>query len=80
MCGCFLEFLGVLISIDNLPCRKITLGTPEGRRRVGRPNHRWMDGVTRDAEWLGIRNWRTKAMDRDGWRLVIESAKTLHGW
>jgi hypothetical protein len=23
---------------DNLPCRKITLGMPEGRRRVGRPN------------------------------------------
>jgi hypothetical protein len=64
---------------DNLPCRKITLGTPEGRRRVERPNLRWMDGVKRDAERLGIRNWRTKAMDRDGWRLMIESAKTLHG-
>ena len=23
---------------ENLPCRKITLGTLEGRRRVGRPN------------------------------------------
>jgi hypothetical protein len=38
-----------------------------------------MYGVKRDAERLGIRNWRTKAMDRDGWRLVIQSAKTLHG-
>jgi hypothetical protein len=38
-----------------------------------------MDGGKRDAERLGLRNWRTKAMDRDGWRLVIESAKTLHG-
>jgi hypothetical protein len=64
---------------DNLSCRKITLGTPDDRRRVGRPNLRWMDGVKRDAERLGIRNWRTKAMDRDGWSLVIESAKTLHG-
>jgi hypothetical protein len=54
---------------DNLPCRKITLGMPEGGRRVGRPNLRWMNGVTRDAERLGIRNWRTRAMDRDGWRL-----------
>jgi hypothetical protein len=26
-----------------------------------------MDGVKRDGERLGIRNWRTKAMDRDGW-------------
>jgi hypothetical protein len=64
---------------DNLPCRKITLSTPDGRR-VGRPNLRWMDGVKGDAERLGIRNWRTKAMDRDGWRLVIELAKTLRGW
>ena len=64
---------------DNLPSRKITLGTLEGRRRVGRPNLRWMDGVKRDAEGLGIRNWRAKVMDRDGWRLVNELVKTLHG-
>jgi hypothetical protein len=38
-----------------------------------------MDGVKRDAERLGITNWRTKAMDRDGCRLVIELAKILHG-
>jgi hypothetical protein len=37
-----------------------------------------MDGVKKDAERLGIRNWMTKAMDRDGWRIMIESAKTLH--
>ena len=64
---------------DNLPCKKITLDKPEGRRRVGRPNLRWMDGVTRDAERLGVRNWRIKAMDRDGWRQFLELAKTLHG-
>ena len=29
---------------DNLPCTKITLDKLEGRRRVGRPNLRWMDG------------------------------------
>jgi hypothetical protein len=64
---------------DNLPCKKITLDKPEGRRRVGRPNRRWMDGVMRDAERLGVRNWRIKAKDRDGWRRLLESAKTLHG-
>jgi len=53
---------------DNLPCKKITMDKPEGRRRVGRPNLRWMDGVTRDAERLGVRNWRITAKDRDGWR------------
>jgi hypothetical protein len=53
---------------DNLPCKKITLDKPEGRRRVGRPNLRWVDGVMRDAERLGIRNWWINAKDRDRWR------------
>jgi hypothetical protein len=38
-----------------------------------------MDGVMRDAERLGVRNWRNKAKDRDGWRQLLELAKTLHG-
>jgi hypothetical protein len=57
---------------DNQPCKKINLDKPEGRRRVGRPNLRWMDGVTKDAERLGVRNWRIKARDRDGWRRLLE--------
>jgi len=65
---------------DNLPCEKITLDKPEGRRRVGRPNLRWMDGVTRDGERLGFIIWRIKAMDRDGWGRFLESAKTLGGF
>jgi hypothetical protein len=64
---------------DNLPCKKITLDKPDGRRRVGRPNLRWMDGVMRDAERLGVRKWRSKAKDRVDWRRLLESAKTLHG-
>jgi hypothetical protein len=64
---------------DNLPCKKITLEKPEGGKRMGRPNLRWLDGVMREAERLGIINWGTKARDRDGWRLILESAKTLHG-
>jgi len=38
-----------------------------------------MDGVMIDAEKLGIRNWRTKTRDRDGWRRLLESVKILHG-
>jgi hypothetical protein len=64
---------------DNLPCEKITLGKPEGRRRVVRPNLRWMDGAMRDAERLGVMNWRIRVRDRDGRRHLLESAKTLHG-
>jgi len=48
---------------DNLPCKKISLDKPEVRRRVGRPNIRWMDGVMREAERLGVRNWRIRPRD-----------------
>jgi hypothetical protein len=53
---------------DNLQCKKITLDKLQGRRRVGRPNLRWMDGVMREAERLGVKNCKSKAKDRDGWR------------
>jgi len=75
-----LRWAGHIVQMqDNLLCKKITLGKPEGRRRVGRPNLRWMDGVMKDAERLGVRNWKSKAKNRDGWRRLLESAKTLHG-
>ena len=64
---------------DNLPCKKITLDKPEGRRRVGRQKLGWMNGVIRNAERLGVRNGKNKAKDRDGWRRLLESATTLHG-
>jgi len=51
----------------------------EGRRRAGKPKVRWIDGVTKHAEKLGVRNWRARVRDRDDWRRLLESAKTLHG-
>jgi len=68
-----LRWAGYIVRMkDNLPCKKITLDKLEGRRQVGRPNLRWMDGVMRDAERLGVRNWWIKAKDRDGWRQLLE--------
>jgi hypothetical protein len=32
-----------------------------------------------EREKEGIRNWRFKAWDRDGWRRILGSAKNLHG-
>ena len=60
-----LRWAGHIVRMDdNLPCKKITLDKPEGRRR----NLRWMDGVMRDAEGLGVRKRRIKANDRNGCR------------
>jgi hypothetical protein len=75
-----LRWAGHIVRMQaNLPCKRITLDKPEGRRPVGRPNLKWMDGVMRDAERLGVRNWRIRAKDRDGRRRLLESVKTLHG-
>ena len=53
----WLRWAGHIVRMqNNLPCKKITLDKPEDRRRVGRPNLSWMDGVMRDVERLGVRN------------------------
>jgi hypothetical protein len=54
------------------------LGQGRGQKASGKAKP-WIDGVMRDAERLGITNWRIKAMDIKGWRRFLESAKTLHG-
>jgi len=54
------------------------LGQAGGQKASGKTKPQ-MDGVVRDAERLGVRSWRIKAKDRDGWRRLLESAKTLHG-
>ena len=48
----------------------------EGCRRVGRPKGRWIDGVNGDTKRLGIRNWWTVSMDRQGWRKILEEARS----
>jgi hypothetical protein len=45
----------------NPPSRRITEATAWGRRRVGRPCLRWMEGVTEDLHRMRINNWKDKA-------------------
>ena len=50
-----LRWAGLIVRMqDNRQCKKITWDKPEGRRRVGKPNLRWMDGVMREAKKLGV--------------------------
>jgi hypothetical protein len=37
------------------------------------------DGVMRAAERLEIWYWSINSRDKDSWKLILESAKTLHG-
>lgn len=61
---------------DSAPPKRISLGPPpDGRRRQGRPNLRWMDDVEQDINSLGLRNWREKARNRESWREVLKAAR-----
>jgi hypothetical protein len=37
---------------------------------------RYVDGVEKDLRNLGVVNWKTKAQERDGWRKILEQAKS----
>ena len=61
-----LQWLGLVYRMDeNCPTRRILFSNPVGTRKRGRPKMRWLDLVQGDLENLGIRDWRTKAADRD---------------
>jgi len=40
------------------PCRKLTVLTAEGTRRVGKRKLRWLESVEGDLKKMGVRNWR----------------------
>jgi len=47
----------------------------EGRRGVGRPKMRWVDGVEADLRALGVKSWQSVAKDRRRWIQVLDQAK-----
>jgi hypothetical protein len=36
---------------------KVLVGKPEGRRPLGRPRHRWEDGIRMDLREIGLGVW-----------------------
>ena len=52
---------------------------PEGTRKVGRPKMRWEDCVRQDIRTLGIKNWRSVALNRQEWRELLRKAKAHTG-
>jgi hypothetical protein len=55
------------------------VGTPEGRRPLGRTRHRWVDNIKTDLRgrgWGGI-EWVDLAQDRDQWRAIVNTVMSL---
>ena len=40
-----------------------------------RPRLRWINDVEDDLRKLGVKQWRTKALEREEWALIIKEAK-----
>ncbi|KAJ4431162.1 hypothetical protein ANN_19757 [Periplaneta americana] len=55
---------------------RILEGRLYNRRRKGRPKLRWMDGVSKDLEIMGLRGWTDMVKDRVRWNAVVKEAKT----
>jgi hypothetical protein len=55
------------------------VGTPEGRRPLGRPRSRWLDNIWMDHEEVGWGDvdWIGLAQDRDRWRALVNSILNL---
>jgi hypothetical protein len=60
-------------------CRKLTFSKPESTMKAGRPGLGWLDSVEKDLRILGLRGWKTKALNRNLWRRTMEKAKTHTG-
>jgi hypothetical protein len=58
---------------------RISLGTPEGKRTLGRPRHRLVDSIKmdlREREWDGV-DWIDRAQARDQWRAHVNTVLNL---
>jgi hypothetical protein len=58
---------------------RVLMGKPEGKRPLGRPSHRWEDGIRMDLREIGWRSvdWIQLAQDRDRWRALVNTVMNL---
>jgi hypothetical protein len=58
---------------------KVLVGKPEGKRPLGRPRHRWEDGIRMDLRAIGLGgvDWIRLSQDRDRWRAVVSAVMNV---
>ena len=58
---------------------RVLLGTPEGKRPMGRPRRRWVDNIRMDLQEVGCgyMDWIGLAQDRDRWRTLVSAVMNL---
>jgi hypothetical protein len=58
---------------------RLLVGTPEGKRPLGRPRRRWMDNIKMDLLEIGLNvvDWISLAQDRYRWIALVNSVMNL---
>ena len=58
---------------------RVLVGKSEGRRRLGRSRHTWVDNIRMDIQevWCGYVDWIGVAQDRDRWRTLVTAVMNL---
>ena len=71
-----LEWLGHVSRMNETrSVKKSFEGKLEGRRGRGQPRLRWINNVEDDLRKLGVKRWRTKALNREECTSIIREAK-----
>jgi len=71
-----LEWLGRVSRMNETRyVKKIFEGKLEGRRGRGRPRLGWINDVEDDLRKLGVKQWRTKALNKEEWVSIVREAK-----
>jgi hypothetical protein len=74
------EWAGHLLhTSENRTIKKIFNTKPEGTRKVGRPKLRWEECACQDIRTLGVKNWRSVALNREEWRIILWKARAHKG-
>jgi hypothetical protein len=58
---------------------RVLVGSPEGKRPLGRPRRRWEDNIKMDLREIGIdgANWIRLNQDRVQWRAFVKTVMNL---
>ena len=58
---------------------RVLVGKPEGKRPLGRPRHRRVDGIRMDLQEVGcgFMDWIGLTKNRDRWRTLVSAVMNL---